>query len=43
MAKTLKWLDHNLEEFLLTLLLLAMAMIMGVQVFSRFALRASLS
>lgn len=42
MAKTIKWLDHNLEEFLLTLLL-AMAVIMGVQVFSRFALRASLS
>ena len=42
MAKTIKWLDHNLEEFLLTLLLLAMAVIMGVHVFSRFTLRASL-
>lgn len=43
MTKAIKWLDHNLEEFLLTLLLLAMAVIMGVQVFSRFALKASLS
>ena len=43
MTKVIKWLDHNLEEFILTLLLLAMAVIMGVQVFSRFALKASLS
>ena len=43
MTKAIKWLDHNLEEFLLTILLLAMALIMGVQVFSRFALKASLS
>ena len=43
MTKAIKWLDHNLEEFILTLLLLAMAVIMGVQVFSRFALKASLS
>ena len=43
MTKAIKWLDHNLEEFLLTLLLLAMAVIMGIQVFSRFALKASLS
>ena len=43
MKKAIKWLDHNLEEFLLTILLLAMVLIMGLQVFSRFALKASLS
>ncbi len=43
MTKAIKWLDHNLEEFLLTLLLLAMVLIMGLQVFSRFVLKASLS
>jgi TRAP-type C4-dicarboxylate transport system permease small subunit len=43
MTKAIKWLDHNLEEFLLTLLLLGMAVIMGIQVFSRFALGQSLS
>ena len=43
MKKALKWLDDNLEEFLLVLLLLGMAVIMGIQVFSRFALKASLS
>ena len=43
MNKAIKWLDHNLEEFLLTLLLLGMAVIMGIQVFSRFALKESLS
>ena len=43
MKKLFKWLDHYLEEFILTLLLLGMALIMGIQVFSRFALGASLS
>ena len=43
MNKAIKWLDHNLEEFILTVLLLGMALIMGIQVFSRFALKASLS
>lgn len=43
MKKAIKWLDDNLEEFLLVLLLLGMAVIMGIQVFSRFALKASLS
>ena len=43
MRKALKWLDDNLEEFLLVLLLLGMAVIMGIQVFSRFALKESLS
>lgn len=42
MKKAIKWLDDNLEEFLLVLLLLGMAVIMGIQVFSRFALKASL-
>ncbi|MBR0308192.1 MAG: TRAP transporter small permease [Mogibacterium sp.] len=43
MKKLLKWLDQYLEEFLLTVLLLCMALIMGIQVFSRFILRESLS
>ena len=43
MKKTWKWLDHYLEETILAVLLLAMAVIMGVQVFSRFVLRESLS
>ena len=43
MKKTLQWLDQYLEEVILTVLLLAMVLIMGVQVFSRFILRASLS
>lgn len=43
MKKTRKWLDHYLEESILTVLLLAMAVIMGIQVFSRFVLKESLS
>ena len=43
MKKILKWLDHYLEEYILAILLLAMALIMGIQVFSRFVLRESLS
>ena len=43
MKKILKWLDHYLEEYILAILLLAMALIMGIQVFSRFILRESLS
>ena len=39
----LRWLNHNLEEFILVVLLIAMTLIMGIQVFSRYALRASLS
>lgn len=31
--KIIKWLDENLEEALMVLLLLAMTLIMGVQVF----------
>lgn len=41
--KIIKWLDENLEEALMVLFLLAMTLIMGVQVFSRYALGMSLS
>ena len=41
--KIIKWLDENLEETLMVLLLLAMTLIMGIQVFSRYALGMSLS
>ena len=43
MSKIWKWLDHNLEEAVLTALLIGMALIMGIQVFSRFVLKQSLS
>ena len=43
MKERLHWLNHNLEEFILTVLLIAMSVIMGVQVFSRYALHMSLS
>lgn len=39
----LKWLDENLEEFLMVMLLIAMTLIMGIQVFARYALGESLS
>ncbi|HIX68056.1 MAG TPA: TRAP transporter small permease [Candidatus Anaerostipes excrementavium] len=39
----LKWLNENLEEFLMVALLIAMTLIMGIQVFARYALGASLS
>ena len=41
--KALKWLDNHLEETILTIFLLGMTVIMGIQVFSRFALKSSLS
>ena len=41
--KTLHWLDENLEEFLLVVMLAAMTLIMGIQIFSRYALGQSLS
>ena len=41
--KAVKWLDHNLEEFLLVACLVLMTLIMGIQVFSRYALGMSLS
>ena len=43
MKKTLNWLDENLEEFLLVVMLAAMTLIMGIQIFSRYALGQSLS
>ena len=43
MKKALSWLDHNLEEFLLVIFLIAMTLIMGVQVLSRYVLGISLS
>lgn len=43
MRKALHWLDDNLEEFILVVLLIAMAVIMGIQVFCRYALGMSLS
>ncbi|MDY5985380.1 MAG: TRAP transporter small permease [Lachnoclostridium sp.] len=43
MKKALHWLDANLEEFILVILLIGMTVIMGIQVFSRYALGMSLS
>lgn len=43
MKKTLHWLDENLEEFALVILLIGMTLIMGIQVFCRYALGMSLS
>lgn len=41
--KLLKWLDENLEETILIILLIAMTCIMGIQVLSRYVLNSSLS
>ena len=38
MKKVLHWLDENLEEFLLIVFLIAMTLIMGIQVLSRYVL-----
>lgn len=43
MKKVLHWLDENLEEFLLVIFLIAMTLIMGIQVLSRYVLGQSLS
>lgn len=43
MRKAIHWLDENLEEFILIILLMGMTIIMGVQVFCRYALGMSLS
>lgn len=43
MKKVIHWLDENLEECILILLLIGMTLIMGIQVFSRYVLRMSLS
>ncbi len=39
--KLLKWLDANLEEVILILLLICMVIIMGIQVFARYAMNQS--
>lgn len=36
------WLDENLEEIILVVLLFVMAVVMGVQVFCRYAMKSSL-
>ena len=41
--KIIKWLDDNFEEFILVILLLAMTLIMGIQVFTRYLLGNSLA
>ncbi|MBR1634429.1 MAG: TRAP transporter small permease [Lachnospiraceae bacterium] len=43
MKRVLHYLDENLEEMLMILLLVAMTCIMGIQIFSRYVLRMSLS
>lgn len=43
MKKILHWFDENLEEFVLVMLLVGMTLIMGIQVFCRYALGMSLS
>ncbi len=40
--KFLKWLDDNLEETILILLLICMVVIMGMQILARYALNTSL-
>lgn len=39
--KVIKWLDDNLEEVILIVLLVAITLIMGIQVFSRYVLNHS--
>ena len=41
--KLVRWLDDNLEETLLIILLVLMSVVMGIQVVSRYLLNASLS
>lgn len=43
MKKIIHWLDDNIEEFLMLVFLGAMTLIMGIQVFSRYVLKMSLS
>lgn len=43
MKKAIHWLDEYLEEFFMVIFLMAMTLIMGIQVFSRYILAASLS
>ena len=43
MKKVFRWLDDSLEETMMVITLILMTVIMGIQVFSRYALGASLS
>lgn len=43
MKKAFKWLDDNLEEFILVVFLMLMTAIMGIQVVSRYVFQMSLS
>ena len=43
MKKVFVWLNDSLEEFLMVSSLILMTLIMGIQVFSRYVLGASLS
>ena len=43
MKKVFSWLDDSLEETLMVITLILMTVIMGIQVFSRYALGASLT
>ena len=43
MKKIVFWIDEYLEEFVMTILLILMALIMGVQVLSRYVFGMSLS
>ncbi len=43
MKRILRFLDENLEEMIMILLLVCMTCIMGIQIFSRYALHTSLS
>lgn len=43
MKKVLAWLNDSLEETLMAASLILMTVIMGIQVFSRYVLGASLS
>ena len=41
--KVLKWLDNNLEQAILLILLCGMTIVMGGQIIARYAFSASLS
>ena len=41
--KVIKWLDDNLEEMLLIILLVSMTVLMGVQICARYIMNASLT
>lgn len=41
--KVVKWLDENLEEAVLIVLLILMVLVMGIQIVARYCLNASLS